>query len=216
MKRQTMSLGFLLSVTFITAIIDVNGARAQTSAPVVAQHGSTDLLASSQPDLGLQVQSSQFAPIVVDSMGKEIGPWVQEYRFDDGVLIRVAPEGIPLVFKVDKDGLYNFSDFTNEKYIYYASANCSGTPYLWGPSTLTAWVGGPNAFLWYNPLNGRTQLYYPKAGTLQEVVTGSKSTPSSPYWLCSPATGSRQVYEVASVILSTGSLNFVPPFQITW
>ena len=148
--------------------------------------------------------------VVVDSTGKTVGPYVLDGGRDYVLLQTNDAQGtIVEMYIAPSQGFLELTDV-----LYYADADCSGTPYLPIPNSSLSPPTNPGYFV--VPFNSYAffggVLYYPATGATPHSFsslfqrtpgTATCSTAGTPVTFFAPA---------ASVDLSTRG--FVPPFRI--
>ncbi|MBB5014203.1 hypothetical protein [Rehaibacterium terrae] len=74
------------------------------------------------------------APVVLDAAGKAQGPWlpyvrINEFEYSSGVLLVTPYGGVPVPLVLGGDGLMRPAAVPDDGLVYFAAADCSGTPY---------------------------------------------------------------------------------------
>lgn len=151
------------------------------------------------------------AAVVVDSLGKRVGPYFPVFPLgtfpSDSVLLRIN-QTLFLLF-VSPAG------FTAEDNpLYYSNASCSGTPYLPIPSHSNSLGSEYFPFAetpgFYALVGG--VLYYTRTGaTPQSIPSGSYQVPGSTTCVVASSLGS--LFAPAEAF-DLSILGFVPPFRI--
>lgn len=74
------------------------------------------------------------APVVLDAAGTVLGPWlpyvrINEYEYSSGLLLGTPYGGVPVPLTLGGDGLMRAAAVPDDGLVYFAAADCSGTPY---------------------------------------------------------------------------------------